>query len=181
MSREKSQAASTEGARERCTLLSRKDSISIYTNNLIKKISKNLDNFNYNVIIANLYETYNYLSKIIDKKDNFENLKVNYVKLLKVFYPIIPHIMSECLNSLKEDRNLSWPEVENKYLIEENVNIVIQINGKKRGLFLMKKGAEENEIIEKSLNDIKLKKYLEGKKILKKIFVKDKLINLIIK
>jgi len=158
-----------------------KDSISIYTNNLIKKISKNLDNFNYNVIIANLYETYNYLSKIIDKKDNFENLKVNYVKLLKVFYPIIPHIMSECLNSLKEDRNLSWPEVENKYLIEENVNIVIQINGKKRGLFLMKKGAEENEIIEKSLNDIKLKKYLEGKKILKKIFVKDKLINLIIK
>ena len=45
----------------------------------------------------------------------------------------------------------------------------------------MKKGTDENEIIKKSLNDIKLKKYLEEKKILKKIFVKDKLINLIIK
>ena len=45
----------------------------------------------------------------------------------------------------------------------------------------MKKETKQNEIVEKILNDIKLKKYFEGKEILKKIFVKDKLINLIIK
>ena len=56
-----------------------------------------------------------------------------------------------------------------------------EINGKKRGLFLMKKGCKEEEIIKKSLSDLKLKKYLDGKEIYKKIFVKDKLINLIIK
>ena len=78
-------------------------------------------------------------------------------------------------------KKLSGAKIVIDALIEENVNIVIQINGKKRGLFLMKKGTDENEIIKKFLNDIKLKKYLEEKKILKKIFVKDKLINLIIK
>ena len=155
--------------------------VSIYTNNLINKISKNLDNFNYNVIIANLYETYNFFSKIIDKATDLNKLKLNYIKILKVFYPIIPHLISECLNSFNEDKKLFWPKLENKYLIEDNVNIVIQINGKKRGLFLMKKGCKEEEIIKKSLSDLKLKKYLDGKKIYKKIFVKDKLINLIIK
>ena len=158
-----------------------KDPISIYTNNLINKISKNLENFNYNVIIANLYETYNFLSKISDKKLDLNKLKQNYIKILKVFYPIIPHIISECLKSLREDNKLFWPEIEREYLVEDNVNIVIQINGKKRGLFLMKKGSEEEEIIKKTLNDIKFKKYLDGKKIFKKIFIKDKLVNLIVK
>ena len=158
-----------------------KDPISIYTNNLINKISKNLENFNYNVIIANLYETYNFLSKISDKKLDLNKLKQNYIKILKVFYPIIPHIISECLKSLREDKKLFWPEIEREYLVEDNVNIVIQINGKKRGLFLMKKGSQEEEIIKKTLNDIKLKKYLDKKEILKKIFIKDKLVNLIVK
>ena len=106
---------------------------------------------------------------------------MNYVKILKVFYPIVPHLMSECLYSLNEDKKLFWPELENKYLVQDNVNIVIQINGKKRGLLSMKKNSKEDDIIQKSLNDIKLKKYLDGKKIFKKIFVKDKLINFIIK
>ena len=158
-----------------------KDPISIYTNSLINKISKNLENFNYNVIIANLYETYNFLSKISDKKLDLNKLKQNYIKILKVFYPIIPHLISECLKSLGEDNKLFWPEIEKKYLVEDNVNIVIQINGKKRGLFLMKKGSLEEEIIKKTLNDIKLKKYLDKKEILKKIFIKDKLVNLIVK
>ena len=158
-----------------------KDSISVYTNNLINKISKNLENFNYNVIIANLYETYNFLSKISDKKLDLNKLKQNYIKILKVFYPIIPHLISECLKSLGEDNKLFWPEIEKKYLVENDVNIVIQINGKKRGLFLMKKGSQEEEIIKKTLNDIKLKKYLDKKEILKKIFIKDKLVNLIVK
>ena len=158
-----------------------KDPISIYTNNLINKISKNLENFNYNVIIANLYETYNFLSKISDKKLDLNKLKQNYIKILKVFYPIIPHIISECLKSLREDNKLFWPEIEREYLVEDNVNIVIQINGKKRGLFLMKKGSQEDEIIKKTLKDIKLKKYLYKKEILKKIFIKDKLVNLIVK
>ena len=108
-------------------------------------------------------------------------LKQNYIKILKVFYPIIPHLISECLKSLREDNKLFWPEIEKKYLVENNVNIVIQINGKKRGLFLMKKGSQEEEIIKKTLNDIKLKKYLDKKEILKKIFIKDKLVNLIVK
>ena len=85
------------------------------------------------------------------------------------------------LKIAKRGQQIFWPEIEREYLVEDNVNIVIQINGKKRGLFLMKKGSLEEEIIKKTLNDIKLKKYLDKKEILKKIFIKDKLVNLIVK
>ena len=67
---------------------------------MINKITNNLENFNYNVIIANIYETYNFLNKEIDKKIDSETLKENYKKILILFSPAIPHFASECLEDL---------------------------------------------------------------------------------
>ena len=71
--------------------------------------------------------------------------------------------------------------MEEKYLVESNVNIVIQINGKKRSLMNIDKNINEKEVIEKVKLDSKIKKYLENKSILKSIYIKNKLINLIVK
>ena len=62
-----------------------------FTNKIIFKITNNLENFHYNVIIANIYETYNFLNKEVDKKLDSKNLKENYIKLLVLFSPAIPH------------------------------------------------------------------------------------------
>ena len=63
----------------------------------------------------------------------------------------------------------------------KNVNLVIQINGKKREIINVPKGMNENEILEKINRNEKLNKYIKDKTILKKIFVENKIMNLIIK
>ncbi|MAV61922.1 MAG: leucine--tRNA ligase [Candidatus Pelagibacter sp.] len=155
--------------------------ISKFTNQLINKINSNLERFNYNVIIANMHETYNYLIQKIDKPINKEVLLENYKKILSIMSPIIPHFTSECLNDLKLDIFQKWPEVDKTNLEDENVEYVVQINGKKRSLITLTKDLDEKTLIEKIKKDQKSKKFLEGSNIIRSIFIKNKLINLITK
>jgi len=157
-----------------------KEEISKYTNQLINKVNSNLDRFNYNVIIANMYEAYNYLFKKIDNKIDSENLKENYRKILTVMSPIIPHFTSECLSELNFEIKQEWPKINKKLLEEEQINYVIQINGKKKGILNTYKDISE----EKLLNEIKktsdISKIIVNKKIKKSFFVKNKLINILL-
>ena len=152
-----------------------------FTNILIDKVTRNLERFHLNVVIANFYETYNYLNKILEKNINNKVLEDNYYKILQLIYPVIPHIASECINDLGKNLNFGWPAPIKTYLVEQNVDIVIQINGKKRGLINIEKGSNEESITNKAFIEKNVKKYIENKKIIKKIYVKDRLLNLIIK
>ncbi len=157
------------------------DEISKFTNQLIERINNNLERFNYNVIIANIYETYNFLNQKINTPINSYSLLENYKKILSIISPIIPHFSSECLEDLKIDHKIKWPIVEKQFLVNEDTNIVIQINGKKRSIINCKKGITEETLIKTIKNDLKVNKFLENKKNIKSIFIKDKLLNLIIK
>ena len=157
------------------------ESLNKFTNILIDKVTKNLEKFNLNVVIANFYETYNFLNKIVDKNLNSKILEENYYNILKLIFPIIPHLSSECIVDLKKELMFEWPKPINNYLVENNVDVVVQINGKKRALVNVKKGEKEQNIINKALVEKNVKKYVENKEIIKKIYVKDRLLNLIIK
>ena len=74
--------------------------ITKFTHLLVDKIKYNLDKFNYNVIVANMYETYNFLIKKINMPLNGEKLKENYIKILSAFSPVIPHFTSECFEDI---------------------------------------------------------------------------------
>ena len=153
-----------------------------FTNTTIKKITFNLENFNYNVIIANLHETYNFLSKYLKKNFNKSSFLENYKKILKVMYPILPHTVSECLENLGEDKNIPyWPSFDKKYLVNNESIIVIQINGKKRGIIKCNLDIEENKLVEDIKNNSQYDKYLKNKNIFRVIYIKNKIINLIIK
>ncbi len=153
-----------------------------FTNITINKVQKNLDNFHYNVIIANLYETYNFLIKYLNnKKINSETLQENYIKILKIITPILPHITSECIKDLSIDNDLKWPTLDKKYLEKEIINIVIQVNGKKRSIIEANVNINEKDIIDKSIKDSQILKYIKDKKIVKTIYVKNRLLNLIVK
>jgi leucyl-tRNA synthetase len=152
-----------------------------FTNVFIDKVSKNIDEFRYNVIIANFYEMYNFFSKIIQKPLDKNVLINSYLNVLKIMMPLLPHITSECIEQIKTDTDLKWPIADKKYLIEENVNIVVQLNGKKRDVIKVKTNTNENELLEIISNNDKLKPYLLEKQILKKIFVPNKILNLIVK
>ena len=94
--------------------------------------------------------------------------------------PIVPHFASECLDDLGEKVEKSWPKVNEKYLVKENVNIVLQINGKKRGIIVSKKDVKKEALINEIKNNAQYNKYIENRKILRNIYVKDRLINLIL-
>jgi len=157
------------------------DEISKFTNQLVDRIDNNLEKFNYNVIIASIYETYNFLNQKINSPIDSDSLLKNYKKILSVLFPIIPHFVSECLEDLKIDYKLKWPSVDKKLLMSENISIIIQINGKKRSIINCKKGITEKSLIKIIQDDTKINKFLNNKKYIKSIFIKDKLLNLIIK
>ena len=156
------------------------DKIEKFTNQTISKITNNLEKFNYNVIIANMYETYNFLINYIKINKNIKNLESNYKKILTCFFPVIPHFTSECLNDLGALENLSWPEYQKDLLDEDKVNIVVQINGKKRALLNVKKNIRETDLLEFIKKDNITEKYINNTKINKVIYVQNRLINILI-
>jgi leucyl-tRNA synthetase len=161
---------------------SKSDNIEKFTNQFINKVTINLEKFRYNVIIANFYEMYNFLSKEIKKPIDIKILKINYVKILKTMLPFIPHFASECLSEISINPILdnNWPNVDQSRLKSKVTNIVIQINGRKKDILEFKSDTSEDEIVNTILKNKKINKYIQNKKIIKKIFIPNRLINLII-
>ncbi len=163
------------------TKISDGDNLIVYTNRLIEKISFNLEKFNYNVIIANIYETYNFLNKEIEKNYSSQTLKENYLKILILMMPVMPHIITEAISETDRNIKLNWPIADPKYLEDKFVNFVIQINGKKKSLIRMEKDLDDDVILQNVIKDKKFSNILDDKNVLKHIIVKNKLINFIVK
>ena len=151
-----------------------------FTNKLIKEVTKNLDNFSYNKIIANLHEMHSFVSKQIKNNYTKKTLLESYNNILILILPVMPHFASECLEIIKSENKNKWPIYDQKFTEDDNITVVIQINGKKRGLINLKKDTDEKELLSLIKKDEKLNKYIENTKIKKQIFVKNKIMNLII-
>ena len=153
--------------------------LSKFINQYLNKIEKNLSNFHYNVIIANIYEAYSFLNQITKKNENYSNLITEYSKFLISILPVVPHLSSECLDKLKIS-TIDWPNVDEKFLIEENINIVVQFNGKKRGILNTKKDILEEDLVKEILKSKNFAKFLKENTIKKRFYVKNRLINFLI-
>ena len=153
-----------------------------FNNQIILKFGKDLDRFGFNVAIAAIHKIYTFYNKHINKKDWGTNFYKNYVNILKVINPVMPHFSNECLEKLEQKIDeIQWPEIDKKYLREEIFNIVIQINGKKRKVFSISEAIDKETLIENIKKDPQMKKYIDNKQIIKTIYVENKLINFIIK
>ena len=153
-----------------------------FNNQIIQKFEKDLDRFGFNVVIASIHKIYTFYNKHINKKDWGTNFYKNYINILNVINPIIPHFSNECLKKLDQKIDeIKWPAIDKRYLREENFNIVIQINGKKRKVFSMSEAIDKETLTENIKKDPQMKKYIDNKQIIKTIYVENKLINFIIK
>ena len=151
-----------------------------FTNQMIKRVTDNLENFNYNVIIANIHEIYNFLNKEIEKNYDSLVIKENYLKILTLLTPTIPHYTSECVEDLGVLDNIQWPETNSDVLVENKVDYVIQINGKKRLILNEIRDIDQESLLVKLKTNKISQKYLKDKSISKIIFVKNRLMNLLI-
>ena len=159
--------------------ISENENLAKFTNQLIYKISHNLEKFHYNVIVANLHEMYNFLIKEIEKPIKTKVLLSNYKKILIIMNPIIPHFSSECLENIGQSE-IQWPKILRDKLIEDDVNFVIQINGKKKALLKVKRDIDEKTILKITQENIKTKNFLKDERIKKIIFVPNRLLNIIL-
>ncbi len=164
--------------------LSEKDekNFNVKINKYLFKITNLIEKFQLNVAIATIYETIRLLEESIEKNVGNKALFEAQIGIIKVMMPFTPHLSCECLSSLEGKdfySKIEWPKINKSFLIEDEVTIVIQINGKKRGLILAKKDIEEKEVLNEAKKIENIKKNLKDKKIVKNIFVKNKIINFI--
>ena len=148
-------------------------------NNFINKIDSSINDFRFNVSIALFYEVYKYLRDSLTKNIGNEIMRENMIKIMKLLIPFTPHLAHECLELLKCKNVNNWPKIKKNTATE--IKIAVQINGKTRDIINIKKDMMEKEITEIFIKVSKAKKYLSNKKILKTIFVKNKIINYIVK
>ena len=149
-------------------------------NNHIIKITNLINNFQLNVVIANVYSIYNLFNSTINKEIDNKCLKENLSKLMKILIPFVPHLAHECLELLNTKTMSDWPSIDSNLIPDEKIKIAIQINGKTREIIEVKKDSDEKNVINDSKKIKKINEQLTKNKIRKTIFVKNKIINFLI-
>lgn len=144
---------------------------------LVHVVKQDIENMSFNTAIAKMMEFMNDFSPL-------ERYPRSVLFMaIKVLYPFAPHFSEECNVLLGGEPSLSnqpLPEVNSRYLIEEAVTYVVQVNGKVRGRLDLAKDLDKSDIILQAKDLDNVRKYLEGKKILKEIFIPKKLLNIVV-
>ncbi|MTI66163.1 MAG: leucine--tRNA ligase [Firmicutes bacterium] len=144
----------------------------------IKKVSEDFENLKFNTAIASLMELVNnFNSKGKVNKKEFKTF-------LTLLNPVAPHITEELWTSLDLGGMLneqSWPEWDEDKTVDNEIEIPIQVNGKVRGKLKVSVEADKEKIKEKVMNDENIKNYLEGKNVVKEIYVPGKIYNIVVK
>ena len=146
-------------------------------NQTIKKVTEDIENLRYNTAISILM----ILANAMEKSSEIQN--TSYKILLLLLAPFAPYITEELwykLGDKESIHNQKWPEYDEKLIKEEKINLIIQINGKVRDKIEVKAGISKEEAKQLTLQREKVKQWISGKEIKKIIFVKDKLINIVI-
>lgn len=146
-------------------------------NYTIKKVSDDIDTLNFNTAISQMMIFINECYKV--EKVNRDSM-ITFIKLLS---PYAPHMCEEIYHHYTGEDTIAyakWPTYDEALLVQDVVTIVVQINGKVRGKVEVNKDSEQTEVEEavKSLDSIK--SYIDGKDIKKVIFVKNKIINIVV-
>ena len=152
-------------------------------NILIKEITNCIEKFHINVAVAKLYVFLNILNEEIEKQNlKKEEIIKAYQKYLIIISAFIPYIANECWEKITGKQDLSlqeWPKIDESVLHKESFDIVIQVNGKKRAIINATNNESEENILSKSLAIKNIQVILEKKTIEKKIFIKNKLLNIV--
>ncbi len=143
---------------------------------LIKKITEDIEDFHFNTAISAFMEFHN---QVKDEKIDIELIK----KFLVLLHPFAPHITEELNQILGGKTSLQhekWPEYDPALIVDEIVEIVVQVNGKVKGKIQIPSGSGEDAAKQEAVKLEVVKKALIGDSVKRVIFVKDRLINLVI-
>ncbi|MCK4524983.1 MAG: class I tRNA ligase family protein [Candidatus Andersenbacteria bacterium] len=143
----------------------------------IKKVTEDIDNLKFNTAISSLM----ILANEMEKEKEISLL--HYSQFLILLSPFAPHITEELWESLEEKESVhsqNWPKFNPELIKEKEITMVIQVNGKLRDQIKVPTDISEEQAKKIALESEKIKKWIEGKEIRKVIFVKGKLVNVVV-
>ncbi|MDU1010241.1 MAG: leucine--tRNA ligase [Finegoldia magna] len=144
----------------------------------IKKVSEDYENLKFNTAIAQLMT-------LLNEFNNLDKISEEQFKIFLILLnPVCPHITEEIWQRMGYEgyvHEASWPEYDESKTILDVIELPIQINGKLRATVEISRDASEDEVFEKAIADDVVAKYLEGKNVVKKIYVKGRIFNIIVK
>jgi len=146
---------------------------------MANKIDESIDAFKFNVTIAQFYEAYNALNQHLIFEISNKSLSNCTIKIIKLLLPLTPHIANELLDLFKCKERYKWPSINKN--IQEDINFAVQVNGKTRDILTINRDLAQKEIEKKIEEKSKAMKFIGNKKIIKIIFIKNKIINYIVK
>ena len=150
----------------------------------LKAITDSIDTFQMNIAVAKIHQ-------LTSEIDNFKPsstqekwaLKEALVILLRVTEPMMPHIVEECWELLWNRKSIieeNWPKYEGGLLIDNEVKIIVQVNGKKRGELNLPINTAELDVLNEALRLENVKKIVDTNKIKKQIYIDNKIINVVV-
>ena len=143
----------------------------------IKKVSADIESFKFNTAISSLM----ILVNNIDELDYIN--KTDYEKMLLTLAPLAPHMTDEMWRLLGHNKSIhleNWPKYDPNLTRESTTKIIVQINGKLRGEFEIPYNLAEESVKKEALDKDFVKKWLSGKSIIKIIYIKNRLINIVV-
>ena len=155
-------------------------------NYAIKKVSDDISNrFAFNTAISAIMEMVNVLYKYKELPDRQDGIiKTAVTSLILILSPFTPHICEEMWRRIGHENSLYgeiWPEHDEKALIREQIEIVVQINGKIKERLNVDSGLDKETLTEVVKNNLRIREFLEGKEVIKTVAVPGKLVNIVIK
>jgi leucyl-tRNA synthetase len=154
------------------------------THKTIKEVTADLEKFRFNTMLSSLMEFSNYLSKVKESSVVSGALwreAISYFLLLLA--PTAPHLAEELWNRTGHPysiHNQLWPEYDEELVKEEEITLVIQVNGKLRDKVLVPASISEVEAKELALGRERVKAYIDGKKLAKVIYVPRRVVNIVV-
>lgn len=155
-----------------------RDSLKTSFHKTIKKVSEDIEGLKFNTAIAAMMALLNEINAAgsINKKE--------FRDLLIMLNPFAPHITEEMYQNLGFEGFLNqqkWVTFDEEMCIDETIEVAVQINGKLRTKLIIKADAQQEEVLAQAKADEKVIQAIEGKSIVKEIYVKGKLINIVVK
>ena len=154
----------------------------------VKKVTEDIElRFHFNTAIAAIMELFNALSASVQDEAKLETgmpvIKAGLETMITMLYPFVPHITSElweCLGHRDDLDAVAWPKYSEEALEEEQLLIVVQVNGKVRGKITVSADMEQSRIESEALQDQKVRIFLDGKRVQKVIHVPRRLVNIVV-
>lgn len=143
----------------------------------VKKVTESYEKMSFNTAISQMMI---FVNEAYKAKTVYVEYAKGFVKLLS---PIAPHLAEELWSMLGNDETITyqeWPTYDEKFLQEDNVEIVVQVNGKVRGKLVVPVDADRDTMIELAQNDENVQRFIEGKDVKKYIAIPGKIVNIVI-